>query len=60
MAVSMADFLEPAPEPDHPDQMPDGRDPRPENGHPANHPVSGFPLSEYLLPWVGLSDPLNR
>ncbi len=27
---------------------------------PANHPVSGLPLSEYLLPWVGLSAPLNR
>ena len=29
-------------------------------GTPANHPVSGSPLSEYLLPWVGLSAPLNR
>ena len=36
----------PAPEPEYPNQGPDGRDLRPEIVHaPANHPVSGFPLS---------------
>ena len=48
----------PAPEPEHPDQIPDGRDPGPENVSPANHPVSGFPLLDCIphhqqLNWVG-------
>jgi hypothetical protein len=34
----------PAPEPERPNQAPDGRDPRPENGHPRQSSGLRFPL----------------
>ncbi len=47
MAESINRGPEPAPEPEHPDQIPDGRDPRPENDFPSqpsgSPKLDGFP-----------------